>query len=149
MPFTSPIHTAGILRQFSASSSVWNFEVWRGVKFHSGADLPLEVVPGLYYWWIEPVWMDKLAAQSGGVSIIQIDNYTGPLFNLIQRNVPQSKVTWPNNNNVVNVTVFGNYIYLYAVRIEASVLLSVLLPVLPSLLHISDRKTVSVTSKKL
>ena len=33
---------------------------------------------------------------------------TGPSLNLIKRNVPQSNVTGPNNNNVVTVTVIGN-----------------------------------------
>ena len=38
----------------------------------TGADPPLGVVSGPYYWRTEPVWTDKPAAQSGGVSIGQV-----------------------------------------------------------------------------
>ena len=71
---------------------------------------------------------DKPAVWSGGVSTGQSDNYTGPLLNLIQRNLPQSNVTWPNKSNLVTVTVFGNLyeeINTVAVPGGASVLLSV------------------------
>ena len=80
-PFTLLLH-AEILRQFSASSSVRKFQIQRGVKFHSGAKPPLEVVSGPYYWQTEPVWTDKLAMWSGGVSIVQSVNCTGPSLNL-------------------------------------------------------------------
>ena len=53
--------------------------------------------------------MDKPAAQIEGVSVWQFGNYTGPSFNLIKRNVPQSNITWPNNSKVVTVAVFGNW----------------------------------------
>ena len=57
--------------------------------------------------WCE--WTDKPALCIEYVSVWQSDNYTGPPLELIQRNVPQSKVTWPNQStNVVTVTVFGN-----------------------------------------
>ena len=78
------------------------------VKFHSGADPPLETVSGPYYWWTEPVWTDKPAAWSGGVSIIQFDNW----LKLIKRNFAQSNITWPNKSNVVTVTVFANLGYM-------------------------------------
>ena len=80
----------------------------RGLKFRSSADPPLEVVPGPYYWRTEPVWMDKPASRIEGDSIGWSINYTGSSLNLIQRNVQQSKVTCPNNSNVVTVTVCGN-----------------------------------------
>ena len=54
------------------------FQMRSGVKFRSGADPPLEVVSGLHYWWAAPVWTDNLEAQSGGVSVVQSVNYTGP-----------------------------------------------------------------------
>ena len=67
---------AEILHQFSESSSVWKLKMRRGVQFHSGSDSPLEIVSGPSYWRTEPVWMDKPAVQSGGVSIVQSDNCT-------------------------------------------------------------------------
>ena len=143
---------AEIVCQFSASSSVWKFQMRPGVIFRSSADPPLEVVSGLYYWWTEPVWMDKSAVQNVDVSVWQSDNCTGPSLNLIKRNFPQSNVTCPNNSNVV--TVF-NFVSLYeeknttAVGGEASILLSVLPIVLPTHRHISARKTASVIGKKL
>ena len=33
----------------------------RGMKFHSSADPPPEVVSEALYWQTEPVWMEKLA----------------------------------------------------------------------------------------
>ena len=92
--------------QFPASFSVWISWRWRGVKFRSNADPPLEGVSGPYYWSTEPVWMDKPASRIEGVSIGWSVNCTGPSLNLIQRNVPQSNVTCPNKINVV--IVFGN-----------------------------------------
>ena len=53
---SSPIHTAHC--QFSASASVWISWRHRWVKFHPGADPPLEVVSGARYWRTEPVWMN-------------------------------------------------------------------------------------------
>ena len=117
--------------------------MWRGVKFLSGADPPLEVVSGPYYWQIEPVWMDKPAAQSRGVSVVQTDNW----LNLIKTHVPESNVTWPNNSNVVSVTVFGNLYEKNTTDISGEA--SVLQPVLPTIHHISAWKTVPVTGKKL
>ena len=58
--FSTPIPT---------SISVWISRRQQEVKFHSGADSPLEVVSGPYYWWTEPVWMDKPALRIEGVSI--------------------------------------------------------------------------------
>ena len=52
--------------------------------------------------------MDKPASRIEGDSIGRSINYTGSSLNLIQRNVQQSKVTCPNNSNVVTVTVCGN-----------------------------------------
>ena len=93
------------------------------------------------YWW-----------NGGGVSAWQSDNCTGPSLNSIKRNVPQSNITWPIKSNIVTATVFGN-LYEEKNRTdrcgEVSVLLSVLPPVLPTLRHISARKTASVTGKKL
>ena len=57
------------------------------------------------------VWMPGSCTNSPpleGVSIVQSDNCTGPSLNLIQRHVPQSSVTGPNDSNVVTGTVFGN-----------------------------------------
>ena len=51
--------------------------------------------------------MDKPAACIEGVSIGPSDNYAGPSLNLIQRNVPQSNITW-SDSKVVTVTVFSN-----------------------------------------
>ena len=104
--------------------------MWRGVKFRSGADLPLKVVSGLYYWWTKPVWTDKPALCRGDVSVGRSDNCTGPSLNLIKRNFPQSNVTWPDKSNVVTVFGIKNTT---AVRRDASFLP----PVLPILLHIS------------
>ena len=86
---SSPIHTAvcmrGILRQFSTSSSVWKFQIRRWVN------PPLEVVSGPYYQRTEPMWMDKPAAWSEGVSIAQSDNYTDPSLNLIKQKFPTKR----------------------------------------------------------
>ena len=68
----------------------------------------------------------------------------GESFTLIQRNFPQSNLTWPNKSNVV--TVFDSFYEgknTTAVRGEASVLP----PVLPTLCHTSARKIASVTGK--
>ena len=92
-PLTSHIQTAIAL---STSFSVWKFQMQRVLKFGSGADPPLEVVSGPYYWRTKPVWTDKPVAWSGGVSIIQTDNCTDPSLNLIKRNFPQINVTGPN-----------------------------------------------------
>ena len=55
-----------------------------------------------------PVWTDKRhgawVCRVGQRSV----NYTGPSLNLIQRNVPQSNLTWPNKSNTVTVTIFGS-----------------------------------------
>ena len=75
--------------------------------------------------------MNELAEWMEGMSIGWSVNCTGPSFNLIKRNVPQSTITEANDGKIVTVTVavFGN---LYeekntaAVCGEASVLLSVL-----------------------
>ena len=40
-----------------------------GVKFCSGPDPPLEVVSWPYYWRTEPVWTEKPALRTKGVSI--------------------------------------------------------------------------------
>ena len=79
--------------------------------------------------------MDKLASRIEGVSVGRSVNYTGPSLNLIQRNVVVV--------NVVTVTVFGNLNEAQNttdIREEASVLLSVLPSVLPTLRHIYARK---------
>ena len=144
-PFTLPFACGDpAILQFSASSSVWKFQTRRGVKPLSAADLLLEVVTGPYYWWTEPVWMDKLGARSGDVSVVQTDNW----LNLIKRNFPQSSITGPNNSNVLTVTVFGN---LYEEKNTADISgeAPVLPPVLLTICHISAWKTASVTSKKL
>ena len=55
------------------------------------------------------VWMDKPAARRALVWIwwcSQSDNYTGPSLNKIKRNVPQSKVTGPNNSNMLTCSVW-------------------------------------------
>ena len=107
---------------------------------------PWYTAGGPKYWRTEPVWTYKPAAQSGGVTIGPSVNYTGPSLKLIQINVFQSTVTWPNKRNVVTVTVFGNLNEeknTADIREEASVLL----PVIPTLHHISARKTASVTGK--
>ena len=68
---------------------------------------------------------------------IQSKDFIFALINLIERNIPQSNVTEPNKGNVLTVTVFGNEEKnLAAVCGEASVLLSVLPPVLPTPQHI-------------
>ena len=51
----------------------------------------------------KPVWTDEPDSGIEGASIGESDNCTGPLFNLIERNFPQSNVTWPNKSNVVTV----------------------------------------------
>ena len=66
------------------------------------------LISGPFYWRTEPVWTGKPAVQSAGMLIVQSDNDTGPSLNLIKRNFPQSSITWPNNSNVVTVTVFGS-----------------------------------------
>ena len=100
----------------------------------------------MQYWQTEPVWMDEQAAHMEGVSIGWPVNCTRPSLNLIKRNVPQSTVTEPSEGNVITVTVFGNKDKnTAAVRGKASVLP----PVLQTPCHITARKTVSVTSKKL
>ena len=116
---------------------MWISQRRQGVKFPSGADAPLEVVSGLYYWRTEPVWPDMPASCIRGVSIGWSVNYMGPSLNLIQRNVPQSNVTWPNKSNVVTVTVFGN---VYEEKYTADIrgVASVLPPVLPTQI---DRRT--------
>ena len=58
-----------------------------------------------YYWWTKTASTDKPVAWSGRCVDPTSVNYTGPSLNLIQRNVPQSNVTWSNNSNVVTVTV--------------------------------------------
>ena len=62
----------------SPPSSVWKFQMWRGGKFCSSADPPLEVVSGSHYWRAIPVSMDNPEAWSEGVSVWQSDNCTGP-----------------------------------------------------------------------
>ena len=87
---------AGILWKFSAAPfSVWKSKRWRGVKFRSGVDAPLEMVSEMQYLQTKPVWTDKLAAHIEGVLIWQSDNYTGPLLNKMNRNIPQSNITGP------------------------------------------------------
>ena len=61
-PFTLLFH------QFSPPSSVLKFQMWRGVKFCSGADSPLDVVSGPHYWWTAPVWTDNPEVRSRGLT---------------------------------------------------------------------------------
>ena len=61
--------SAEILPQLSASFSMWKSQGQRGVKFCSSADPPLEVVSEAQQRRTEPVWVDKPAAQSRGVSV--------------------------------------------------------------------------------
>ena len=87
--------------------------------------------------------MDKLAVRLECMSIGQSDNCTGPSLNYIKTNVPQSNFTWRNKSNLVTVTVFGK---LYKEKNttdicgEASVLLSVLPPVVPTLVKFLSEK---------
>ena len=87
--------------------------------------------------------MDKLASRIEGVLVGRSVNYTGPSLNLIQRNVVVV--------NVVTVTVFGNLNEAQNttdIREEASVLLSVLPSVSPTLRHIYARKIKSVCHRQ-
>ena len=78
----------------------WDVAKRQKLAVETGTDPPLEVVSGSYYWRTKSVWRDEPVAQSGGVSIRQSSNCTGPSLNLIQRNVPQSNVTGPNKSKV-------------------------------------------------
>ena len=114
-PFTLPCG-CGVLRQFSTSASAWMSRRWRGVKFCSSADTPLEVVTKVQYWRTEPVWMVKPAVRIMVVSVEQSDNYTGHSLNYIKRNVPQSNIKRLNKSKVVTVTVFGKWKKYYTWR---------------------------------
>ena len=62
---------------------------------------------GGYYWRTEPVWTYKPALRIWGRVDRTVVNYAGPSLNLIQRNIPQSNVTWPNKSNVATVTILA------------------------------------------
>ena len=104
--------------------SVWQFQMRRGGKFRSGADPPLEVVSGPHYWWAIPVQMDMLEAQSRDTSVW-----------LVWPNKSKCNCLWPLIWGKTNTAaVHGEW--------------PVLPPVLPTLPHISARKTASVPGKK-
>ena len=95
---SNPIYTAVCMLGSCANSPppplCESFRCGEGWNF---ADPPLEVGSGPYYWWTEPVWMDKLASRIEGVSIVPSDNF-----------VPFQDVWWVR----ISVTTHYNSIHM-------------------------------------